>query len=73
MVMSEYIVLSEINHPRVLRLVSFYQTKTHYSFVLDYMSNGSLRELISRYKKDRYKLGESDLLAMFMVREFSVC
>lgn len=66
-VMSEFMVLSQVKHPRIVNLVTFYQTSVDWNFVLEYMSNGSLRDLLIQYKKNSWRLSESDLLGMFVV------
>lgn len=68
-VMNEFVILSEINHPRVLKLAFFYQTSVDWNFVLEYMPNGSLRDLLQKFKKEKFKFNESDMLGMFMVSE----
>jgi serine/threonine protein kinase len=68
MIQCEYLILKQINHPRLLSLVHYYANGSTCNFVLPYMSNGSLNALIDTYKSKMYKFAQSDLLAMFMVR-----
>ena len=70
--MAEFMVLSQVKHPRIVNLITFYQTKNDWNFVLEYMKNGSLRCLMGYYKKNQYKLNQNDLLAMFMDVAFGV-
>lgn len=65
-VQAEYTILSQIKHPRIVRLVGFYQTCMDWNFLLEFMEKGSLRCLITRYNKNHWKLGQHDLLSLFM-------
>lgn len=59
-VMAEFIVLSQVKHPRLIQFVKFYQTTTDWNFVLEYMPSGTLRHILIKYKENCWKYGESD-------------
>lgn len=65
-VLAEFEILSNIKHPRILRMIDFYQTSTDFNFVLEYMENGNLRETFNQYLENNWKFGQDDLLKLFM-------
>lgn len=65
-VIAEFLVLSKIKHPQILKMLTFFQTNTDWNFVLEYMPNGSLRHILVKFKNNKWKFGETDLLSLFM-------
>lgn len=65
-VKAEFTILSRVKHPRIVKLIKFYQSKVDWNFLLEYMKNGSLRHMLIKFKKNKWKFGASDLLALFM-------
>lgn len=65
-VSSEFDILSQIKHPRILKMITFFQTDDAWNFVLEYMKNGSLRETFDKFKLNKWKFGQPDLLNLFM-------
>lgn len=63
---AEFMILSQVKHPRIVKLIKFYQSKVDWNFVLEYMKNGSLRHMLIKFKKNQWKFGQADLLALFM-------
>lgn len=67
-VMSELLVLSKVKHPRIVKFVNFYQTSKDWNFIIEYMANGSLRDLLNSRRKMKKLIGQDDVLELFMVR-----
>lgn len=65
-VAAELDVLLSVSHPRIVRLILFYPSKVDWNFILEYMEKGSLNDILKRYKSNRWKFSQSDLLALFM-------
>lgn len=71
-VKAELAILNQVKHPRIVRLITFYQTLVDWNFVLEYMQKGSLRSMLVRYQKNSWKFGQDDLLCLFMDIAFGV-
>lgn len=65
-VIAEFEILTKVRHPRIVEFVKFFQTMEDWNFILEYCENGSLRGLMIKFEANRWKFGESDLLALFM-------
>lgn len=65
-VSAEFMILSRVKHPRIVKLIKFYQTEDDWNFVLEHMKHGSLRHMLIKFKKNKWKFGQNDLLALFM-------
>ncbi|CRL07403.1 CLUMA_CG020376, isoform A [Clunio marinus] len=65
-VVSEWKILSNIKHPRIVKLVLFYQSKIDWNFLLEYVKHGSLRDIIRSFIVNSWKFGQGDLLSLFM-------
>lgn len=61
-------VLSRLNHPNIVKLLHFYQTKNkhEFHFILELMSGGTMRDLMRRFKINGWKFNETDLLKFTM-------
>ena len=71
-VSSEFQILSQMKHPRILKLITFFQTTQDWNFVLEHMKNGSLRDTFKKFKANKWKFGQTDLLNLFMDIVFGV-
>jgi len=65
-VLTEFNILTKLKHPRIVQLIFFYQSKTSWNFILEYMQFGSLRHLMDNLISEKWKLGQKDLLHLFM-------
>ena len=68
---NELKILKRIKHPRIVALLKSYSFDSkirteQFNFVLEYMENGSLRDILNQYEQKRWKFGQPDLLALFM-------
>lgn len=63
---AELDVLLNVSHPRIVRLILYYPSKVDWNFILEYMENGSLKDLFRKYKDKNWKFSEKDLLGLFM-------
>lgn len=69
---AELTILTQVDHPRVLKLIKYYKTKADWTFVLEFMEKGSLRTTIEKYQKNKWKFSQEDLLHLFMDIAFGV-
>lgn len=60
----EFILLNRLNHPNIVNMLYFYQIQSQceFRFVLELMKNGSLRDLLHRFKINLWKFAERELL-----------
>ena len=68
---NELKILKRMKHPRIVALLKSYSfdsmIKTEqFNIVLEYMDNGSLRDILKKYEQKSWKFGQPDLLALFM-------
>ena len=71
-VLAEFDILCMVRHPRLLKMLTFYVTKSACNFVLELMSEGSLRQFMRYLLKNNWKFGQSDLLSFFMDTAFGL-
>lgn len=65
-------ILQYVNHPRIIKLIDFYDTITDCNLIMEYASNGSLRNLIENYQENHWKLSTRDLIDMFLDIAFGI-
>lgn len=70
--MSELKILRMCNHPRIIKFVDFFHTNNNFNFIMEYASNGSLRNFINRYQTNHWKLSQQDLINMFLDMAFGI-
>ena len=68
---NELKILKQMRHPRIVELLTNYSFNSmiraeQFNFVLEYMENGSLRDILRTYGRKFWKFGQPDLLALFM-------
>ena len=71
-VMSELKILRFCNHPRIIKFHDFVLSNQYFNFIMEHATNGSLRDFISNYQRNRWKLSENDLIIMFLDIAFGI-
>lgn len=69
---SELQILRICNHPRIIKFIDFFHSINNYNFILEYASNGSLRNFIANYQKNNFKVAEDDLYLMLLDMAFGI-
>lgn len=63
---TELVVLARIKHPRLVQLLDFYVSNSTFNFILEYMSNGSLADILESLRNKNVHFKEPDLLKLFL-------
>lgn len=61
---SEVSILMKVSHKRIVKMIFFFTTSTHWNLVLEYMEKGSLTDMIK--KRQNKAMTQSTLLTLFM-------
>lgn len=69
---TELIIMQSLDHPRIVKLLDFFPSKTHFNFVMEYASSGSLRDMIVKYQVNHWKFSQLEIDEMFMDMAFGV-
>lgn len=64
-VQREFFVLSHLRHPRILEFYGFYISSASWNFILEYVSNGSLSENITKMMRLRKFYSQTEILSIF--------
>jgi serine/threonine protein kinase len=65
-VQTEFKILSTLRHPRIVGFLNFYESPNSWKFVLEYMVNGSLRDLLNQMKRNGMTFSEDRLIHTYM-------
>lgn len=65
-VQKEHTILSQINHPRILRYFGFFQTKDGWNMITEYAERGNLADFIHRRHEQGASLAQRVVMAKFM-------
>lgn len=63
----EFLVLSNLNHPRLIRYLGFYQSTSSWNFILEFAELGNLGDCITTRKLENYNYFPlKDILSIFI-------
>ncbi|XP_055535498.1 serine/threonine-protein kinase Nek7-like [Wyeomyia smithii] len=65
-VLKEHTILSQINHPRILRYFGFFQTFDAWNMITEYAERGNLADFIRRRQASKAFLSQRAVMAKFM-------
>lgn len=71
-VMSELKILRYCNHPRIITFFDFIHSKNNFNFIMEHATHGSLREFITSYQRNHWRLSQNDLIIMFLDMAFGI-
>lgn len=64
-VMKEHTILSQINHPRILRYFGFFQTDDSWNMITEFAERGNLGDFLHRRKQQEAILSQRVVMAKF--------
>lgn len=71
-VMTELKILRYCNHPRIIKFFDFFYTNSNFNFIMEHACNGSVRDYISNFQRNNWKMPQEDLVGMFLDMAFGL-